>query len=223
MKIKDIRNIFIDKLKNNELVIDKTGVKTLEIVGASFLADQDTIIRKPNLDYVKREIKWYESQSLKVDDIPGETPAIWNAVASDNGKINSNYGYLIYSKNNGYQYDNVVSELIRNPDSRRATMIYQRPSMHTDFNVDGMSDFICTFAHTYLIRNGKLNVVVMMRSNDAVFGYVNDYHWAKYIQEKMAKQLNIPCGDIHWQAASLHVYERHFKFVEKLWKKKKNQ
>lgn len=210
----DIKNIFRQKHSEQDYVIDKSGVKTVEILGASFEADRDCIIRKPNYDYVNREIEWYESQSLNVEDIPGETPIIWKAVSSSNNEINSNYGYLIYSKDNFYQYDHVLLELKKNPNSRRATMIYNRPTMHEDYKRDGMSDFICTFAHTYFIRNNELHVIVMMRSNDAVFGYCNDYCWAKHVQEKLAKDLSLFCGKIYWQVASLHVYERHFKFLE---------
>ena len=56
-------------------------------------------------------------QSLYVDDIPGETPKIWKDIASDEGKINSNYGWCIYSEENGYQYHNVKRELKNNPNS----------------------------------------------------------------------------------------------------------
>ena len=104
-------------------------------------------------------------------------------------------------------------ELKRNPDSRRGTMIYTRPNMHYDFNTSGMSDFICTNTVQYLIRDGKVNALVYMRSNDAVFGYKNDYAWQKHVLQEVCNELNLPMGNIYWNVASLHVYERHFKFV----------
>ena len=55
-----------------------------------------------------------------------------------------------------------------------------------------------------------------MRSNDAVFGYDNDVHWALYVQKQLAKDLNVEVGDLIWTATNLHVYERHFKFIEEL-------
>ena len=75
--------------------------KTIEIQNAHFLADKDWIIREPNYDYAKREIEWYESQSLYVKDIPGDTPKIWQSCADKDGKINSNYGWCIFSNENG--------------------------------------------------------------------------------------------------------------------------
>lgn len=215
-KVSDIQAKFIQKYKDQDFVIDKTGVKTIELIGESFIADEDWIIRKPNYDYIERELEWYKSQSLFVADIPGETPAIWKQVASKNGRINSNYGYLIWSSDNYNQYQKVHEELTRNPNSRRAVMIYNRPSMHYDYNTNGMSDFICTYANTFMIRDDKLISHYLMRSNDAVFGYDNDVHWAMHVQKMLAKDLNIECGDIIWTATNLHVYERHFKFIEEL-------
>ena len=71
--------------------------KTVEIINACFDADSSYLIRKPDNSYIAREINWYESQSLNVNDIPDGAPAIWQKVSSDNGYINSNYGYLLYS------------------------------------------------------------------------------------------------------------------------------
>ena len=215
-KVSDIRAKLIQKYKDQDFITDKTGVKTIELIGESFIADEDWIIRKPNYEYIERELEWYESQSLYVDDIPGDTPAIWKQVASRHGKINSNYGYLIWSNENYSQYQNVLEELTANPNSRRAVMIYNRPSMHYDYKKDNMSDFICTYANTFLIRDGKLISHYLMRSNDAVFGYDNDIHWAMHVQKKLASELNVECGDIIWTATNLHVYERHFKFIEEL-------
>jgi thymidylate synthase len=214
--VNNIRNIFKQKLKNEEFVIDKTGVKTIEIMNAAFFANQPAIFGTVNEDYVQRELDWYKSMSLNVNDIPGGPPEIWKMVSSNDGIINSNYGWCIYSKENGDQFQNVVNELTKNPGSRRATMIYNRPSMHEDYNKDGMSDFMCTNAVQYIIRDNKVNALVYMRSNDAVFGYKNDYAWQKHVLQELVSELGWAnqVGDIYWNVASLHVYERHFKFVD---------
>jgi thymidylate synthase len=211
--VNDIRKEFLGKLMFADFVIDKTGCKMLEIMGASFIADEPVIFGTLNTNYAEREVEWYESQSLNVNDIPGETPAIWTSIATPDGYINSNYGYLIFSEENGKQYRNVLNELKQNPFSRRATMIYTRPSIWSDYNKDGMSDFICTNAVGYLIRDNKLHAHVMMRSNDVVFGYKNDYYWQEYVLKKLAKDLDVEVGTIMWNCTSLHVYERHFNLI----------
>ena len=107
-------------------------------------------------------------------------------------------------------------------------MIYQRPSIWKEYKTHGENDFICTNAVTYYIRNGFLNCVVQMRSNDVIFGYRNDYAWQKYILDNLAHDIEreyvvgkVRAGDIHWQVQNLHVYERHFNLVMPKKEKKK--
>ena len=213
--VEDIRDYLIRELQAESFVVDKTGVKTIEMIGACFEADEPSIFGDVNDDYIQRELEWYKSQSLYVDDIPGITPAIWKQVASTEGKINSNYGWAIYSEDNGLQYLNVLDELTKNPNSRRAVMIYTRPTMWSDYNHNGMSDFMCTNAVQYMIRDGQLVAVVQMRSNDVVFGYRNDYAWQKYVADQLTKDLGLDVDPkIIWNVGNLHVYERHFDKVK---------
>ena len=214
LRVADIRKIFIQRLKDEEFVIDKSGVKTIELIGCSFKADETSIFGEPNHDYENRELEWYKSQSLNVNDIPGGAPVIWKQVADKDGFINSNYGNLIWSKENGNQYDHVLHELKMNPGSRRAVMIYNRPTIWDDYNKNGRSDFICTNAVGYSIRNEKLHAIVQMRSNDAFFGFRNDRAWQLFVQQQLANELQVQLGDLIWNSMSLHFYERHFHMIK---------
>lgn len=209
-----IREEFKWLLANEFYVEDKSGVKLLEIVNASFIADEPSIFGKPNHSYIEREIEWYKSMSLNVNDIPGETPVVWKQVATPDGRINSNYGWCIWSRENGEQYNNVLRELRQKPTSRRATMIYTRPSMWVDYSRDGMSDFMCTNAVQYVIRDQALHAIVQMRSNDVFYGYRNDYAWNEYVLKMLSYDLDVSPGIIYWNVGSLHVYERNFNLVK---------
>lgn len=213
--VENIRAKFVALRVKNSTIKDKTGVEVLELIGAQFIADQDRIFGKLNVDYAERELAWYKSMSRNVHDLPPPVPKIWLAAATPKGEINSNYGWAIWSPDNFSQYDNVLKELQRDPNSRRAQMIYTRPSMWMDYNRDGMSDFMCTTAVQYFIRNGKLITYVTMRSNDVVFGYKSDLHWQKHVSAELLKGLpGITQGSIIWNVASLHVYSRHFELID---------
>jgi thymidylate synthase len=217
LTVKDIRKHFIDELKNKNFTLDKTGQKTIEIIGASFIADEAAIFGQVNKEYIDSEIAWYRSQSTNINDIFNDgrsPPKAWQLSSNDHGEINSNYGTLIWSKKYYNQYNNVLRELRNNPDGRRAAMIYNRPSIWVEFDENGKSDFICTNAVTYYIRNKLLYAVVQMRSNDVVYGYKNDYAWQEYVLTQLATQLSIGTGSIIWQVQNLHVYERHFDLVK---------
>jgi len=224
MNVSDIRKLLVNKLENEDYVTDKTGVKTIELMGQSFIADEPAIVGSPNYDYINREIEWYNSESLYVNDIPGDVPAIWQSISSRHGRINSNYGWCILSHENGDQYHHCLNALKNDYDTRRAIMIYNRPSMQTDYNTYGMSDFMCTNSVQYLIRDNKLHAIVQMRSNDVVFGYKNDYAWQEHTLSILLSDLNegilvknrVHMGDIIWNSGSLHVYERHFDLLKDL-------
>lgn len=217
LKVNDIRNFFVDELKNERFTIDKTGQKTIEMIGASFIADEESIFGIPNQEYIQNEIDWYLSGSTNINDIYGDDrspPAAWQYAANKHGEINSNYGFLIFDDKFFRQYDNVVNELTHNPDSRRACMVYNRPSIWVEYCENGKNDFICTNAVTYYIRDGKLQSVVQMRSNDVVYGYKNDYAWQQYVLSHVAEDVGVETGQITWQVQNLHVYERHFDLVK---------
>jgi thymidylate synthase len=230
MHTKDIKQQFIELLAQKKFIsvnreasmTDLVGSTTIEIVNANFIADDEAIFGTVNREYIEREEQWYNSMSLNVNDIPGGAPAVWKAVADKDGFINSNYGWCIYSPENGTennQYYSAVNELYMNPESRRAMMIYTRPSMWTEYNLNGRSDFMCTNTVQYLVRDGAVHAIVQMRSNDAVFGYKNDRAWQQHVLEKVTNNLNelgrsYNVGNLYWNAGSLHVYARHFHLID---------
>lgn len=221
MNVASIRQHFINELEAGNFTVARDGSSTIELLGASFIADEPAIFGTPNDEYIEAELRWYDRQSRNINDIYGASkapPKAWQMSANIHGEINSNYGYLIFNAANGNQFNNVLDELAKNPNSRRASMVYQRPSIWDDYNANGKNDFICTNAVTYYIRDEKLHAVVQMRSNDVVFGYKNDYAWQQQVLTTLTEALNrygtnYETGTITWQVQNLHVYERHFNLV----------
>jgi len=216
LTVDDIRQYFIQELRDENFTVDRTNSKTIELIGASFIADEEAIFGEPNVPYIDAELDWYLGCSTNINDIryKDEPPAAWQYAANKYGEINSNYGKLIFDDKYYRQFDNVINELNHEPDSRRAVMIYNRPSIWTEFDENGKNDFICTNAVSYYIRDGYLQSVVQMRSNDVVFGYKNDYAWQRYVMNMVANEVDCEVGSLTWQVQNLHVYERHFDLVK---------
>ena len=221
--VSDVRDYFINELKAERFTQDRNGGKTIELLNASFIANEDAIFGSVNREYVEAELAWYESQSCNINDIYGpdkEPPKAWQMTANHNGEINSNYGHLIYNNGHWNQYDSALKTLVDSPDSRRAIMIYNRPSIQFEYRWNDINDFICTHAVSYYIRENQLHVVVQMRSNDVIFGYKNDLAWQQHVQLKLLNDYNditnsnVTAGLIHWQVQNLHVYSRHFHLVK---------
>jgi len=138
---------------------------------------------------------------------------------------------MIWSKDNGEQYKHCMEKLIEDPHTREACMIYNRPSMQEDYKKNGMHDFCCTYAVQCFLNEDEggryhLKYIVYQRSQDAVFGFDNDILWHMYVQNQLANDLfgkiiptigiatPIICDPIINNVGSLHVYERHFKYLE---------
>lgn len=191
----------------------------LELLSICFEADEPSIFGTVNEDWNKRELCWYMSQSLNINDIPGPIPKVWQQVSTNEGAINSNYGWCVFSKDNGYQFNNAIDAMLANKFTRRASLIYNRPSMHTDAKKDGMRDFMCTYATQFMIRDNLLCHFVYMRSNDAIYGYKGDWAWQNFVHdmalyEVQKKYPEVKKGPMVWHAASLHVYPHHFDLVK---------
>lgn len=216
------------KLLTEDFVIDKTGVKCVEVLYENVILDPDENIldfgcKKTNEKYCLKELDWYNSKSLSIIDYVDDI-IVWNQICTKDNKkeVNSNYGWCIYSDENYNQYNNTLLELINNKYSRRATMMYNRPSMHIDYNRNGMSDFCCTYYHQFFIRNNKLESIYSMRSNDFIYGFFNDFYWGSHIHNKLHTDLlqtypNLESGNLLWSANSLHVYEKHFNLLTELY------
>lgn len=218
MNVSDIRNTLQTMYDKEQFITDKTGCKTIQILGASFIADKPTIFGKVNQEYIDAEINWYKLGSTNIHDIDYDpTPAAWQYTADNNGEINSNYGRLINSPLYFNQYNNAKEELQRNSNSRRATMVYTRPSIWEEYQDNGKNDFICTNAVSFYINSlsSQVDCVVQMRSNDVVYGYKNDYAWHEHVLNKLSNDLGYDSGLIYWQVQNLHIYERHFKYLER--------
>lgn len=223
---------FYYKIKNNE-VINGT-VEILEFTDwfdprYEYIDYFD--IRKASRKYIDNEKNWYLSLDKSIIGHPGiESNKIWQMCASKDEKqeINSQYGWIVFSPENGVngksQYDCCVEQLIKDRNTRQAGMIYIRPTIQAEHCENGKHDFICTTEVWCHIRNNKLFYSVNMRSNDFFTGFVNDWAWHYYIYHKMIEDLNnhdidVEIGAIHWHASSFHVYERNFQDIIKIYER----
>jgi thymidylate synthase len=115
------------------------------------------------------------------------------------------------------QWEWAMEELLGDRDTRRATISINQP-YHKWKN---KKDYTCTQYIHFFIRDNKLHLGVNMRSNDAVFGFCNDVWTFCMFQQLMLNDLNalganVELGSYYHQAGSYHVYERHWKMMDKI-------
>lgn len=194
--------------------------QTVDITALQFVASDLALFGAPDYEYIEREKKWYLTQSLNINRIEKPVPKIWKEVADEDGNINSNYGWVVFSDANYRQFQFCVQQLKKDPMTRRAVIQFNRPSMVEDFWAGGKNDYMCTYAYQFIIQGGStLDMLVFMRSCDMIYGYPNDRAWAVYVRDRVLEKLNMPAvrynaGEIIWHCGSGHIYDRHFYLLD---------
>lgn len=105
------------------------------------------------------------------------------------------------------QLERVKILLNDSPESRRAVMSLFDPA--TDYG--DSRDVPCTNWLHFNVRDKKLNLNVVVRSNDLMWGFsgINTFEWS-VLQEMMAYWVGVEVGESTYFVSSLHLYQRHY-------------
>lgn len=162
-------------------------------------------------DYAEKEWQWYLSGNRDVSEIK-KIAKIWDKMHNGDNLVNSNYGYQ-WNRNN--QIGFIIDELTKNKYSRRAVITIYDGKEHKNH----FFDTPCTLNIVFNITFGKLNMSVLMRSNDLIYGFCNDQYCFSNLQKIIADKLNLPIGWYYHHVNDLHIYEKHFGLKEKYYNK----
>ena len=184
--------------------------------------------RKFKPSYAITEWLWYLSEDPNVKNI-GKLASIWKNIADKENNVESNYGLWLHgitSEKTGLsQWEWAKRELLADKDTRRASITINSPHHKGKNN----KDYPCTQYIHFFIRGNKLHMGVNMRSNDGIFGFCNDVFTFCMYQQLMLNDINsflaangdiekerIDLGHYHHSAGSFHIYETHFKMMNKI-------
>lgn len=188
---------------------------TKEVNNYSFtLTDLDNnVINTRNIaqHYICGELLWY---ALARNDVAfiNKFAGLWGRISDDGVTSYSAYGDIVFKRHGFNQVDKIIQLLCSDPESRRAVINFNVPND----KVIETKDEICTIALQFLIRNGKLNCIGMMRSNDVWYGLPYDVIFFTELTKYIARRLNIPYGTYTHDVMSLHVYERNYDDIVKV-------
>ena len=208
-----------------EYVTTPRGQKINEIIDASIVICDPTMnlfvndVRSVPLKYLKDELKLYFSGTNSVEEF-GNASKFWRQLSTDNKTVNSAYGYLLFKKLNAHgktQWQWMIDSLKADSDSRQALMYLGG----TDYQYDGVKDFVCTTSYHMFIRDNMLYMIVNRRSQDIFFGMTFDVPWELILMQCAVNELkkyypNLGLGRYHLHCGSLHLYERNIESISKM-------
>jgi thymidylate synthase len=111
------------------------------------------------------------------------------------------------------QIDLTATKLIDDPSTRQAVINIWNPMV--DLNPG--KDIPCNNWLHFLIREGKLHLNIAQRSSDVIWGFsgIDAFSWS-VLHEMMAHWVDAEMGDFTYFISSLHVYEKHYKKLDKI-------
>jgi thymidylate synthase len=120
------------------------------------------------------------------------------------GKIASAYGPRLINRKAGInQLENIIRMLRDHTDSRRAVIqVFEAKDAGEHY-----PEVPCTCTMQFLLRRGRLHMLVNMRSNDAFTCLPADIFAFTMLQEIIAKSVGAELGSYRHCVGSLHLYE----------------
>ena len=119
----------------------------------------------------------------------------------------------------GDQLKKVLRALQNTQHSRQAVLQYWDANLDLPDPKPTSNDVPCNLVSHLMIRDGKLEWLQVMRSNDMIWGLPYDCIQFTALQEIMAGWLGVEVGTYNHLSDSLHLYERHFSYLKNDFKK----
>lgn len=180
--------------------------------------------REANYGFAVGEFLWYWQGKNDLESILYYNKRM-DAFSDDGKTLNSAYGYRLRQERilSVSQWEACKRTLMSDSDSRRALMLINQPIDEAVAVTKGSKDVPCTVSLQFFIRDRKLHLHVLMRSNDVIWGLTNDlfsftlFHECMLLDLKREKQFeDLELGTYYHTAGSLHLYERHFGLAEEI-------
>lgn len=186
----------------NKNVQNDDRFETKELQNYSFtildLSDKD---KYANLEWCKAEFQ----ERITPEINPGEAyklrADVWNEFLDEDGKFDYTYSERL---NLFDQIEEVINELIENPDSRQCVIHVHYPG---DIKVMQQKRVPCSMYYQLMIRGGSLDIIYNMRSSDFATHFKNDIWLADALRNHIAHRVGVPVGLFHMNIGSLHIYK----------------
>jgi thymidylate synthase len=179
------------------------GLATRELLGVTFHIQHalGNILYHPlrgaNYKFMVAEWLWIMSGSDNLEEIAQYNSQL-RKFSDDGVSLYGAYGVRLKANN---QIQNAIEKLKADPFSRQAVMVIWKQGETPS------KDVPCTVAFQLLIRHGKLNGIVTMRSSDIWLGLTYDFFVFSQILNCCAGELEVRPGFLQFNLGSSHMYE----------------
>ena len=171
--------------------------------------------RKWRLPLAVGEFCWHLSASNELSFIRYYSDR-WSEFADDEETIRGScYGYRVFrgDEDSPSQWEVARNLFRKDPSTRRAVLLISQPLLERDITA---KDVACASSLQFLLRDGHLDAMLHMRSNDAFWGFPYDVFLFTMLQELFAAELKVGLGRYYHSVGSLHLYQRHIPAAQRV-------
>jgi thymidylate synthase len=193
---------------------DRTGTGTLSVFGAQArlnLRDRFPLLttKKLHLKSIIHELLWFLKGDTNVHSLNEKGVTIWDEWADEKGGLGPVYGaqWIRWRGVDGAvinQIDNVISEIKRNPESRRLIV-----SAWNVAELDRMALPPCHVLFQFYVRDGELSCQLYQRSADLFLGVPFNIASYALLTLMVAQVCDLRPGEFIHTFGDLHLYQNH--------------
>ncbi len=196
---------------------NKVGAfQTKEIQAFEFcIINTDDKDQMPNVTLEWCQAEFKERIDTDLTQNPGNAyllrPGVWDQflVQQEDGTRKFDY---TYNERISWQIPGIIEELRKHPETRQA--IIEVHNNQIDLRSLGGSKRIpCSMFYQFMIRDGKLDVIYVMRSSDFATHFQNDIWLADELRRHIANELGLPIGKFIMFVSSLHIYRNDWELL----------
>lgn len=156
------------------------------------------------------ELLWYLSGDNRLEFIAYYLKE-YEKESEDGETVYGGYGRRLFAHSSHNQVRTLI-ETLRHKDrsqTRRGVLqIFEAADTDGNHTRNRRKEIPCTLALQFLLRRGRLNLYVTMRSQDAYKGLPHDIFCFTMLQEIVARSVGAELGEYKQFVGSLHLYDK---------------
>lgn len=205
--------------EGEDVFSDRTGFSTKALPGFTFEMHPSQgfpllTLRRIPIKLFCAEVVWMVTGQKHLEFVRKFTP-IWDDFAEADGTMETAYGYRWREHFGRDQLLELVEHLRVEPTSRQGVVVMWDPAS------DGLmapkkKNVPCPFTWTANIIGNKLNLHLIIRSNDMMLGNPHDTAGFALLQAMLAQELDVEVGKLTISISHAHIYEGHYDQVGEL-------
>ena len=171
-------------------------------------------LRKIPVKLFCAEVVWMITGSKHLGFLRQFTKA-WDDFAEEDSTMETAYGYRWREHFGRDQLLDLVEHLREEPSSRQGVVVMWDPASD-GLRAPKKKNVPCPFTWVANIIGNKLNLHLIIRSNDFMLGNPHDTAGFALLQAMIAQELGVEVGQLTVSISHAHIYSNHFEQVEEL-------